>query len=201
MRTLPWFTCSLWRFSPSASARSWCAPASGSRPGTAADPILVRELEDRVHRDRDVAAQRGDAESGARVPARLAQRLHHQVGAAVEDLRLLEEAGRRAYVAADPHAALHARPVAADCGFYLRQDVETAQAGRRLSVLDRDLISDASGKRILAVAHRRLPGDEEQTLRDHGGHVVRRWRRRIRQRQAEPAQPGIHVEAHGSDVL
>lgn len=42
------------------------------------DPILVSKLENRVDHDGDVAAQRGDAQRRARMPAGLAQRLHHK---------------------------------------------------------------------------------------------------------------------------
>src|SRR5665647_3170518 len=78
--------------------------------------------------DLDGAAEwkAGDADGDARVSAFLSQDLHHQIGGAVEHLRVLNEVGRGVDVARQPHN-LRDPVKAAERRFRLGENVQRAQ--------------------------------------------------------------------------
>src|SRR5258708_14991641 len=113
--------------------------------------IRSAHLEDRVDLDGNAAPQRVDAHRRARMAARVAQHLNHQVGGAVGDLRLLGEVGHAIDEGAQPHAAQDAVEIAAECGFCLGQDIEPAQPRCFLSVLEADLAAELAQEAAFTV--------------------------------------------------
>ena len=154
------------------------------------------DLENRVHLDRHVARQRSAAHRGARVPPGIAEHLDHQIGGAVDHLRLLAVARHRIDEAAEPHAAHDLVEIAADRGLELRENVDGAEPRGLLRVFQRDFLADLTGELVLAVGVRHLAGDEHQRAGTLERHIVRRRRRRGRQFDVQVLQTCVNAAAH-----
>src|SRR5688572_25563743 len=93
--------------------------------------------------------------------AALAEHLDHQVGAAVEHLRVLLELGCRVDEALEPDDAHHAIEVA-ELQRNRRKDVETRRSRERIALRGRELAAELALGRRSAFRERALARDEEQ---------------------------------------
>src|SRR6185312_3225274 len=105
---------------------AWSCPKTAARFSTLRDFELTFDFDGRV------GGQGGDTDGTARVPALVAERLHHQVGGAVHDLGPVGKAGRRIDEAAETDHANDLVEVAKR-GLDLRQQVDGAGARGLLS--------------------------------------------------------------------
>jgi len=119
------------------------------------------------------------------VLAGLAEHRDHQVGGAVDDLRLVREVGRAGDEAAQPDDARDAVEIAAARRLELGQDIDGAQPRGLLPVLDGELGAELAEELPLAAFERDLAGDEDLLARHDPRHVVARRGRRFRQHDAE----------------
>src|SRR5438094_9814451 len=163
---------------PTASVRSW--------------RFISLHLEDDLDLDGNVDGQPGHADGRAGVLAdRLAEHFHHQVGEAVDHLRLLAEAVGRVDHAEHLHHALdlvEAPQRRAGGG----EQVEADLARRLVALLHGELAADLAGQRRLAVgAHRAVAGEIEQVAGANGADGVGARRGRRRQREVLLLERGL----------
>ena len=156
---------------------------------------LGTQMENGVDLDRGAAGQRGHGDREPGVFAGLvAEHLDHQVGRAVDDRGRAGEVGPGIDEAAEldrPGAV----DVVAERGAQLGQDVQPAQAGGGIAVLDRQIAADLAGRAGLR-GDRHLSGDEDLVAAAPAGHVVRRRDGRLRQRDSKFAKTRIDTSGH-----
>src|SRR5690606_26062088 len=113
-----------------------------------------------LNRDVERQASRTDGDPG--VLAALAQHLDHQVRTAVYHLGMIGEVGRRVDVAAELYAAADPLEVSAEGGPELGEDVDAAQPGRLLRIVDRDISPGLAPAFDAVRPDRQLAGYEHQ---------------------------------------
>ncbi len=128
--------------------------------------------------------------------ALVAEDLADQVGDAVDDLGLLGEVRRRVDEAAELDHPGHPVEVAAEGLLDLGDDVDAAEPGRGLAVLDAEVAADLADVLELAALDRHLPGDEDEVAGHHIGHVVGHRRRRLRQLDSQFLQTRVDLTSH-----
>ena len=111
---------------------------------------------------RDIARQRRRANRGARMAADVAENFNHQVGGAINNLRLLPEVRYTIDKAGEAHASNHAVKIAIQGRSNLGKNIESAQARRLLALLDCHIGTQFAGIDILAIEIGNLSGDEYQ---------------------------------------
>src|SRR6185312_15288442 len=99
---------------------------------------------------------------GAGMAPGIAEHLDHQVGGAVDDLRLLGEARHGVDEAAEPDDTQDAVEIAVERASRLGEEVQAAEPRRRLAVLEAHLGAELADIAPLAVPLADLAGDEKQ---------------------------------------
>src|SRR5258708_17881539 len=105
----------------------WATGRAISQSGARTSCGPLRDLENSVDLDRRVRGKRRDADGGAGVAALVAERRHHQVGGAVQNLRAVEKIGSGIDKTAEPNHALQLFDIA-DLGLDLCKPIEGANA-------------------------------------------------------------------------
>src|SRR5665213_248120 len=175
--------------------------ARRSLPSIASPGSSLFDFEDRVDLHRHAVRQRRDADGDSRMTPGIAQHLDHQVGAAVDDLRLLDEIRQRVDEAVDAQALLDAVEIAVERRLDMRQDIEAADARRRLAVGLRDGAAELADEARLAVPLRQLARDEEDIAAAGEGrpcrrHVIRLRPGRLGQLDLKLLQPRFDPSGH-----
>jgi hypothetical protein len=146
---------------------------------------MAPHLEDHLDRHRDVARQPAHADRGARVLAdRLAEHFDHEVGEAVDDLRLLGEALGLVHHAEHLHHALHLVE-AAELAARRREQAEPHLARGFVALRDRQILAELALEAHGLVLARAVAGEEQEIADTHGRDVVRH--RLVTRRQRDVA--------------
>lgn len=152
--------------------------------------------EDRIDFNRRPEGQSGTADRYAAVPAFVSKRGRNQVGSAVDHGRMVDEFGGSVNESIQSDASLDAFQIA-ERSLGLRQDVDGAEAGRLLPMLDREVGAELAPDRNCALFHRQLSGHEQQLSRERKWRIIRGGRGRVRQRDAKFGQAAFDGLCHG----
>src|SRR6202165_2720597 len=121
-----------------ASCKPRCATGRAvSQSGARTRSLRLRDLEYSLDLHRRIGGKGRDADGGAGMAALVAERLHHQVGRAIQHLRPVEKVPRGIDEAAQPDHADHLVEVT-ERGLDLRQQVDGTTARRGVALLYRD---------------------------------------------------------------
>src|SRR6478609_9497396 len=144
---------------------------------------------DELDLHRDVEGELGEADGGPRVTPGVAEHLHEQVGAPVDDGGCPVESGRDIDHAEHLHDAADAVQVA-ELGTERREDRARRHAGRLHPLLERHVPSDLAGDHPVA-GDGTVPTDVDEPTLDHAPHVVPRGREHGRELDPELHQPVV----------
>src|SRR5579885_116926 len=125
----------------------------------------------------------------------VAEHLDEEVGAAVDDVRLLHEIGRAVDEAVEAQAAADAVEIA-ERRPRLRQKVEAAKPCCALPVCEGEAGAELADVAALTVPLADLTGDEQHVARTHEGHVVGQRYRRAGQFDFQLLQPCFDLASH-----
>ena len=114
-----------------------------------------------------------------------------------EAARLAGEIRRRGYKAAKLDDAADTVKIAAAGHLDLRDQVDGADAGLFIAILNACILADAACPGQLAIDEGHLAGHEDKIARYREGNVIRRRCRRIGDGDAKLAQAGVYVVCHG----
>ena len=106
--------------------------------------------------------------------ALVAEHLDHEVAGAVDDLRMVVKIPRGVHESSKPHDPDDPVEVTATGSLELGDDVEAAQAGGRIALLESDIHAELALVFQCAVGKGDLPGHEHQVASHGPGHIIRR---------------------------
>src|SRR5690348_15248365 len=128
--------------------------------------------------------------------AEITENVDHQIGGAIDDLRLLREIRGAVDEATEPDATQEAIEIPVERAFGDGEQVEAAEPRRFLALLERDLLAELPEESPLAIPLADLARDEEKIAAAHERHVVRERRRRLRQLDPEFLQSVLDASRH-----
>src|SRR5947209_3160495 len=149
----------------------WATGRAVSQSGARMESFS-RDFENAFDLDRGVGGKRGNADSGAGVPALVAEGRNHQVGGAIQHLRPVQEVRGRIDEPAEPDHAHHLVEVA-QRGLDLGQKVDGAAARRGIALLDGDAGAElAFGDQFAVRIETDLAGYKQQVAAAHETDVI-----------------------------
>src|SRR5436305_3576184 len=159
--------------------------------------VLSSDLEQPFDLHRHAVGERADADRHPGVPPGVLEDLHQEVGGAVDHLGLCHEIRHGIDVAGDAHTAHDTVEIPVQLGPQQGHEIEGAQPGRLLPLIDSELTPELADEAALAVPLRELAGQVDQVAGAHRGDVVRPRLAGLRQLDPELFQALRDGAGHG----